>query len=68
MEIPLSALSADVLEAIIEEFVLREGTDYGEGSWTLSDKVAEVKRLLHSGQAAILFDAESESCNVTLKK
>ena len=30
MEIPHSQLTDEVLEAIIEEFITREGTDYGE--------------------------------------
>jgi uncharacterized protein YheU (UPF0270 family) len=68
MEIPYSALSADVLTAIIEEFVLREGTDYGDGEWSLTEKVDEVRRMLTTGGAAIFFDAESESCNVMLKR
>jgi uncharacterized protein YheU (UPF0270 family) len=68
MEIPYSALSPDVLTAIIEEFVLREGTDYGDGEWSLAEKVAEVRRMLTTGGAAIFFDEESESCNVMLKR
>jgi uncharacterized protein YheU (UPF0270 family) len=68
MEIPYSALSDDVLTAIIEEFVLREGTDYGDGEWSLAEKVAEVRRMLTTGGAAIFFDDESESCNVMLKR
>lgn len=68
MEIPYSALSTDVLTAIIEEFVLREGTDYGDGEWSLAEKVAEVRRMLTTGGAAIFFDEESESCNVMLKR
>ena len=42
MEIPYKKLAPDVLRAVIEEFVTREGTDYGEGNFSLDEKVAQV--------------------------
>jgi uncharacterized protein len=67
MEIPPSTLSPDTLQSIIEEFVSREGTDYGDHEYSLDDKVADVRRLLGSGQAVIVFDAETESCNIVIR-
>ncbi|MBC7753099.1 MAG: YheU family protein, partial [Moraxellaceae bacterium] len=29
MEVPIDQLSKDILQNLVEEFVLREGTDYG---------------------------------------
>jgi uncharacterized protein YheU (UPF0270 family) len=50
---------------VIESFVLREGTDYGEREYSLEQKVAQVRAQLELGQARILFDPESNT--VTLE-
>ena len=36
--IPVDQLAPELLEAVIESFVLREGTDYGDGDFTLEQK------------------------------
>jgi uncharacterized protein YheU (UPF0270 family) len=50
---------------VIESFVLREGTDYGEREYSLEQKVAQVRAQLERGQARILFDPETHT--VTLE-
>jgi uncharacterized protein len=50
---------------VIESFVLREGTDYGEREYSLEQKVAQVRAQLEQGRARILFDPESNT--VTLE-
>jgi len=62
--VPYTALSADLLHAVIESFVLREGTDYGEKEISLHDKVARVVGQLRRGEARIVFDPESESVSI----
>jgi uncharacterized protein YheU (UPF0270 family) len=64
VEIPIDALGPDVLQAVIESFVGREGTDYGERERSLEEKVADVRRQLERGEARIVFDPESESVNI----
>lgn len=59
--IPFAELSAQALRGVIESFVLREGTDYGEREYSLEQKVAHVRAQLERGQARILFDPESNS-------
>jgi uncharacterized protein YheU (UPF0270 family) len=61
-------LSADALRALVEEYVSREGTDYGPGDWTLDDKVAQVMRQLEVGDARIVFDPELESASIVLAR
>jgi len=63
--IPFGELSVQALRGVIESFVLREGTDYGEREYSLEQKVAHVRAQLERGQARILFDPESNS--VTLE-
>ena len=59
-------LEPDTLRAVIESFVLREGTDYGVRETSLEDKVAQVLIQLRRGEAHITFDPATESVNVVL--
>jgi uncharacterized protein YheU (UPF0270 family) len=62
--VPYTELAADLLHAVVESYVLREGTDYGEREYSLQDKVAHVIGQLKRGEAQIVFDAESETVSV----
>ena len=64
MEIPYSQLPTETLHNLIEEFVSREGTDYGHHEYSLDDKVTKVIQQLKAGQAKIVYDAESQSCHI----
>lgn len=64
VEVPHASLAPDVLERLIESFVLREGTDYGTVGYALADKVAQVKRQLERGTARIMFDPSTESVTI----
>jgi uncharacterized protein len=59
--VPHSELAADVMRAVVESFVLREGTDYGEREFSLDEKVARVIRQLERGEAQIVFDPKTAS-------
>ncbi|MBK8958262.1 MAG: YheU family protein [Proteobacteria bacterium] len=66
MEIPFRELSDSALRGVIEAFVLREGTDYGETHHSLEDKVQQVLRQLERGEARIVFDANTESVDIVV--
>jgi uncharacterized protein YheU (UPF0270 family) len=66
--VPHTALDAELLRAVIESFVLREGTDYGERELSLDQKVAHVVRQLERGDAHIVFDPQTESVGITAGK
>jgi uncharacterized protein len=68
VEVPYGELPADLLNAVIESFVLREGTDYGEKEFSLEDKVARVISQLKRGEAKIVFDPESESVTIAVRQ
>jgi uncharacterized protein len=68
VEVPYGELPAELLNAVIESFVLREGTDYGEKELSLEDKVARVVAQLKRGEAKILFDPESESVTIAVRQ
>jgi uncharacterized protein YheU (UPF0270 family) len=63
--VPYSELAADLLHAVVESYVLREGTDYGEKEFSLEDKVAHVISQLKRGEAQIVFDPETESVSIS---
>jgi uncharacterized protein YheU (UPF0270 family) len=67
MIIPHTSLPPDVLRGIIEEFVLREGTEYGDREVALETKLSQVLRQLDQREVFVLFDAESESCDIVTK-
>ena len=57
-------LSPQALRGLIEEFVSREGTDYGLREMSFETKVRDVERQLESGEARIVFDVLQESANI----
>lgn len=57
-------LSSGALRGLVEEYVTREGTDYGQGDWSLEEKVSQVLRQIDRGEARIVFDLESESASI----
>jgi len=67
MIIPYQALESDTLDALIEEFVTRDGTDYGEHEMSLAEKVAQVKVLLQKDEVVILFSESTGLCNIVTK-
>jgi uncharacterized protein YheU (UPF0270 family) len=62
--VPHTSLTEDLLQAVVESFVLREGTDYGEQERTLEDKVSRVLAQLKRGDANIVYDPESQSVTI----
>ena len=67
VEVPLERVAADVVRRVAEEFVTRDGTDYGAAEKTLDEKVADVRRQLEGGRAAIVYDAASDTINIVPK-
>ncbi len=68
MIIPHRQLSPEALQGLIEEFVTRDGTDYGEREVPLETKVIQVWRQLDLGTAVIVFNEDDQSCMVQLKE
>lgn len=64
MMIPWQDLAPETLESLIESFVLREGTDYGEHERSLEQKVADVKRQLQSGDVLLVWSELHETVNI----
>ena len=60
VNVPWSRLDPHVLDALLEEFASRDGTDYGEIEVQLSQKIAQLRSQLSSSQLLLLYDSDSE--------
>ncbi len=66
VKISMQSLSEAALCGVIDDFVLREGTDYGGSETSLERKRAQVRAQLESGDAQIWFDPHTESVTIRL--
>jgi uncharacterized protein YheU (UPF0270 family) len=64
MEIPWQQLDPDTLTNILESFVLREGTDYGEVEKSLAQKVADVQAQLVRNEVALVYSELHETLTI----
>lgn len=66
MEVPWESLSADALEGVIDDFILREGTDYGSIEASLEKKRADILKQLKARKIRLWFDPETESITLAV--
>jgi uncharacterized protein YheU (UPF0270 family) len=64
--IPVNKLSPEALQGVIEEFISRDGTDYGEIEVSWETKFRHVKDKLENGSAVLIYDDETETTNIFL--
>lgn len=64
IQIPWRSLSEDALNGVIEEFVSREGTEYGAEDISLEAKCRQVIRQLEKGDVVITYNDEDLSCSI----
>ena len=67
MIIPWQELDGDTLTNLIEQFVLQEGTEYGEQDVSLEVKVDAVRSQLQQGKVVIVYSELHESVNIVVK-
>jgi len=65
--VPYQQLSRDALAGIIEEFINREGTDYGYIEAIFEDKCEQVLAQIKQGDVVIVFDHGTQSVGVMHK-
>ncbi len=61
VEVPWEVLSPDALRGVVENFVLREGTDYGDREFSHEQTVLQVLESLRRGESRVLFDPETST-------
>jgi hypothetical protein len=67
MIIPFDSIDEETLQSLVESFVLREGTDYGEVEISMQEKVEQIIEQLRSGEIVIEYSEEHESVNIIEK-
>lgn len=68
MIIPHEQLSDSALRGLMEEFITREGTDYGWEETSLERKVEQVRRQIERGEVVIVFDPATESVTLLTQR
>lgn len=67
MIIPHADIATDTLNALIEEFVTRDGTDYGDIETSTVTKVQQVMNQLERKEVFIVYSEEYETCTIKTK-
>ena len=62
--VPYNQVPHNLLQSLLESFIAREGTDYGEVERSLAEKVNDLRDHLKRGEVYIVFDGESETFNL----
>ena len=68
MIIPYQELSQEALQALIEDFVTRDGTDYGLVEMSMQEKSEHLLAMLKTGDLLITYDTELQSCGLVTKE
>jgi uncharacterized protein YheU (UPF0270 family) len=58
--VPPQRVPLDTLDALLEEYASRDGTDYGEQETPLERRVEQLRSELSAGRLQLLFDISSE--------
>lgn len=66
IKIPIESLSVEALEGVIDDYVTREGTDYGHRDFDLEQKRDAVRRQLASGHAVITYDSSTQTTTIVV--
>ncbi|MBX2857628.1 MAG: YheU family protein [Cellvibrionaceae bacterium] len=68
MVIPPQRLTSEVLRNLLESFIIREGTDYGEQELSLAEKVDNLRPLVEQGSVLLVYDEATSSVNLMSKE
>lgn len=66
IEVPYGQINPETLRSMIQEFVSRDGADWGDPGCTLEEKVEQVCRQLKNKKARIVFDLKTETVNIVI--
>ena len=59
--VPPEKLASEILDNIMESFITRDGTDYGETELDMGDKLNILRPQILKGEVLIIYDNESDS-------
>jgi uncharacterized protein YheU (UPF0270 family) len=67
VEIPYKDIRPETLRKMIEEFVSRDGADWGDAGGSMDDKIEQVLRQFKAGKIKVVFDLTSQTANIVPK-
>ncbi|BCA78766.1 YheU family protein [Desulfuromonas sp. AOP6] len=68
IDVPYEEIRPEVLRHLIQEFVSRDGADWGETGCTLEDKVEQVLGQLRQKKAKVVFDLQTQTANIVVRR
>ena len=66
VEVPYERLDPETLQNVIQEFVTRDGADWGEVGGTLEDKIGQVMQQLRNRKVKVVFEMKSQTVNIVV--
>jgi len=64
VDVPYDQIDPETLRNMIQEFVTRDGADWGEPGGALEDKIARVIKQFKNKQVKVVFDLNSKTANI----
>ncbi len=68
VEVPYKQIEPEALRSLIEEYISRDGTFYGDKVMPMDQKVDMVIGQLESGEATITWNLSLQTGDIALKK
>ena len=66
IEVPYERLEPETLRNVIQEFVTRDGADWGEVGGSLEEKIGQVMQQLRNRQVKVVFEMKSQTANIVV--
>ncbi len=66
VEIPHERLAPETLRNLIQEFVSRDGADWGDAGGAMEDKVAQVMQQLRNRKVKVVYERKSQTANIVV--
>ncbi|ALC15603.1 hypothetical protein DSOUD_0816 [Desulfuromonas soudanensis] len=63
VEVPYERIHPETLKKMVQEFVTRDGADWGDAGCSLAEKVEEVLEQLKSRRVRVVLDLKSQTAN-----
>ena len=64
VEVPYERLDPETLRNVLQEFVTRDGADWGEVDGTLEEKIDLVMQQLRNRKVKVVFEMKSQTVNI----
>jgi uncharacterized protein YheU (UPF0270 family) len=66
IDVPYGRINPDTLRNMIQEFVTRDGADWGDAGCSLEDKVEQVLQQLRDKKVKVVLDLRSQTANIVV--